>query len=127
MNRSKLAFLFAAAGAALALSPTQLAAQATGKPGLLGVQIEVKPEGPEITQMLPDRTAAAIGFRVGDILLEAGGKPISQEVLMDYMKQLKVGDQVSFRVKRAGAVVDLAGKAVAPPEGAPAPAVQPQG
>jgi hypothetical protein len=28
------------------------------------------------------------------------------------MKQVKVGDQVSFKAKRAGAVVDLTGKAV---------------
>jgi C-terminal processing protease CtpA/Prc len=134
MNKSKFAFLLAA-GAALALSPAQVAAQATGdpaaaqaagKPGLLGVQIMLKPEGPEIVEMLPDRTAAAIGFKVGDVLVEAGGKPISQEVLQEYMKQVKAGDQVSFKVKRAGAVVDLTGNAVGAPEGAPAPAAAPQ-
>jgi S1-C subfamily serine protease len=135
MNKLNLAAVLAA-GASLALSSAPLAAQATqdpaaarpaGKPGLLGVQIMLKPEGPEIVEMLPDRTAAAIGFKVGDILLEAGGKPISEEVLQDYMKQLKVGDPVSFKVRRAGAVVDLTGKAVGAPEGAAAPAAQPQG
>ncbi len=133
---NKLNFAAAlAAGAALALSSAPLAAQATeappaapaaGKPGLLGVQIMLKPEGPEIVEMLPDRTAAAIGIKVGDILLEVGGKPISQEVLQDYMKQLKVGDPVSFKVRRAGAEVVLSGKAVGGPGGAAAPAAQPQ-
>lgn len=124
MTRFKFALLLAA-GAALALSPAHLAAQAAAKPVSLGLQIQVKPDGPEIVAMLPDRTGAAIGFKLGDILLEAGGKPISQEVLQDYVKQVKEGDQVSFKVKRAGEVLDLTGKAVAAPEGAPAPIVQP--
>ena len=126
MNKFKFAAILAA-GVALALSPAHLAAQAAAKPVSLGLQIQVKPDGPEIIAMLPDRTGAAVGFKLGDILLEAGGKPISQEVLQDYMKQVKEGDQVSFKVKRAGAVVDLTGKAVAAPEGAPAPTVKPLG
>lgn len=71
--------------------------------------------------MLPDRTAAAIGFKVGDILLEAGGTPISQEVLMEYLKEKKEGDSLSFKVKRADEVIELTGKAVATPAGAAAP------
>lgn len=126
MNKLKFAAILAA-GAALALSPAHVAAQAPAKPASLGVQIADNPEGPEITALLPDRTGAAIGFKVGDILLEAGGKPISPEVLQDYVKQIKEGDQVSFKVKRAGATVDLTGKGVAKPEGAPAPTPQPQG
>ena len=124
MKQFRLA-AFLAAGAALALAPAHVAAQAA-KPVSLGVQMNVTPEaeGPEVVAMLPDRTAAAVGFKIGDILLEAGGKPISREVLDAYMKQLKEGDQVSFKVKRAGAIVDLTGKAVAAPEGAPAPTVQ---
>jgi C-terminal processing protease CtpA/Prc len=123
MNKLNFAAILAA-GAALALSPAHVAAQAA-KPVSLGVQMDVTPEaeGPEVVAMLPDRTAAAVGFKIGDILLEAGGKPISREVLEEYMKQLKEGDQVSFKVKRAGAVVDLTGKAVATPEGAPEPTV----
>ena len=82
--------------------------------------------------MLPDRTGAAIGFKVGDILIEAAGKPVSPEVIMEYMKQLKEGDQVSFKVKRAGAIIELTGKGMAAPEGSkPLPPLpqqsQPQG
>jgi C-terminal processing protease CtpA/Prc len=126
MKKLKFAAILAA-GAALALSPTHVAAQAAAKPASFGAQIQLKPEGPEIAALLPDRTAAAIGLKVGDILVEAGGKPISQEVFVEYMKQIKEGDPVSFKVKRAGAVVDLTGKGVAKPEGAAAATPQPQG
>ena len=128
MNKSKFAVLIAA-GALLALSPLHLAAQAPAKPVSLGIQFSGNPEGTEaeVVQMLPDRTGAAIGFKVGDILIEAGGKPVSREVLMAYMKEKKEGDQLSFKVKRAGAVVELTGKGMAAPEGAPAMTPQPQG
>jgi S1-C subfamily serine protease len=116
-----------AAGAVLALSPAHVAAQAAAKPVSLGIAFAPTAEGAEVVQMLPDRTGAAIGFKVGDILIEAGGKPISQEVLMDYMKQLKDGDQVSFKVKRGDAVVELAGKGMAAPEGSPPLPPPPQG
>ena len=124
MMRFKLAAILAA-GAALALSPAPACAQAEARPVSLGVRIEVQPQGPVIVEILPDRTAAAMGFQVGDILLEAGGRPISPEVLRDYWEQRQVGDQVSFKVQRAGAVVELTGTAMAAPAGAPAPPAQP--
>lgn len=120
MNRSNLALLLAAA-AVLALPPADAAAQPAAKPVSLGIQFSGNPEGTEaeVVQMLPDRTGAAIGFKLGDVLIEAGGKPVSREVLMAYMKEKKEGDQLSFKVRRAGAVVELAGKGMAAPEGAP--------
>lgn len=123
MNKLNFAVILAA-GAALALSPAHVAAQAAPKPISLGLQLQVKPDGAEVLQTLPDRTGAAMRFKVGDILIEAGGRPISQEVLQEFLKQTKEGDQVSFKVKRAGAVVELTGKAMVAPEGAPAPTVQ---
>ena len=123
MNKLKFAAMLAA-GAALALSPAHVAAQAAAKPVSLGVKLQVSPEGAEVAEMLPDRTAAAVGLKVGDILVEAGGKPISPEVLQEYVKQLSEGDQVSFKVKRAGVVTDVSGKAVGAPEGAPVPTMQ---
>ena len=99
-----------------------------GKAVSLGVQFSGNPEGTEaeVVKMLPDRTGAAIGFRVGDILIEAGGKPVSREVLMAYMKEKKEGDQLSFKVRRGSAVVELAGKGMAAPEGAPPLTPQPE-
>jgi S1-C subfamily serine protease len=127
MNKSKFAIRLAA-GALLALSPVHLGAQAPAKPVSLGIQFSGNPEGTEaeVVEMLPDRTGAAIGFKVGDILIEAGGKPVTRDVLMAYMKAKKEGDQLSFKVKRAGTVVELTGKGMAAPEGAPAMTPQPQ-
>ncbi len=124
---SKLTFVVVAA--ALALSPAQVAAQAAAKPVSLGIQFSGNPEGTEaeVVKMLSDRTGAAIGFKVGDILIEAGGKPVTREVLMAYMKEKKEGDQLSFKVKRGGGVVELTGTGMAAPEGAPALIAQPEG
>ena len=109
------------AGAALALSPASAAAQEPAKPVSLGIQFSGNPQNTEaeVVKMLPDRTGAAIGFKVGDILIEAGGKPVSRDVLMAYMKQVKVGDQLSFKVRRGGQVIELTGKGMAAPEGSP--------
>lgn len=114
-----------AAGAAIGLSPTHAGAQEAARP-ILGVRIQVQPEGPVISEILPGQTAAAIGFQVGDVLLEAGGRPISQEVLQEYWGQVREGDQVTFRVQRAGAVIELTGRAVAAPNDAPAPTAESQ-
>lgn len=126
MNTLKLVTMLAGAALALALSPVHVAAQTEAKPVSLGIQFLVTPEGPEVSAMLPDWTGEAIGFRIGDLLIEAGGKPISEEVLKGYLKEKKEGDQLSFKVKRANAVIELTGKAIAVPEGVQPLTGQPQ-
>ncbi|HEY0112660.1 MAG TPA: PDZ domain-containing protein [Allosphingosinicella sp.] len=134
MNKLKLAVIFAA-GAALALSPAHVAAQETAKPISLGIKLEHVTEGlgegvaegGQVTAMLPDRTGAALGLKVGDILIEAGGTPISGEVFRAYMKDKKAGDELVFKVKRGDAMIEVKGKGLAAPEGSSAPAAQPQG
>lgn len=96
-----------AAGAALALSPSNVAAQ---EPPL---QFRLVPEGAEVANIVAEGPAAELGLKLGDIVVEVGGKPFTPEVFMDYMQGKKAGDPVSFKVKRAGAVVDVAGKAPA--------------
>ena len=108
MNKLKFAAILAA-GAALALSPAHVAAQ-EGPP----IQLKQHAEGAEVSIMPSDGPAASLGLKVGDIVLEVGGKPITREVLQEYMMSKKEGDPVSFKVKRAGAVVDVNGKAPAP-------------
>jgi predicted metalloprotease with PDZ domain len=125
MNKLNFAAILAA-GAALALSPAHVAAQAEAKPVSMGIRLKPHAEGGEVAVLLPGLTGAAVGFEVGDILIEAGGTPVSPKVLQEYMKTVRAGDQVSFKVKRAGAVVELTGKGVAAPEGASAPMAQPQ-
>ena len=111
MNNFKYSAIFAA-GAALALSPGHVAAQ-EGSP----IQLRQHPEGAEVAVMRSDGPAAVLGLEVGDIVLEVGGKPISREVLREYMQSKKEGDPVSFKAKRAGTVVDVTGKAPPPPQG----------
>jgi S1-C subfamily serine protease len=113
MNKLKFAAILAG-GAALALSPSYVAAQAGP-----AIQLAQHPEGAEVAVMVPDGPAAVLGLKVGDIVLEVGGKPISREVFMAYVKEKKEGDPVSFKVKRAGAVVDVTGKAPPPPPAPP--------
>ena len=104
MNKIKLAAILAA-GAALALSSSYVAAQ---EPPL---QFRLVPEGAEVATIVDEVPAAELGLKLGDIVVEVGGKPFTAEALMDYMKSKKAGDPVSFKVKRAGAVVDVTGKA----------------
>lgn len=111
MNKLKFAVILAA-GAALVLSPAHLAAQA-GPP----IQLRQHPEGAEVTVMLPDGPAASLGLMVGDIVLEVGGRPISREVLLEYMTSKQEGEPVSFKVKRGGAVIEVTGTAPPPPQG----------
>lgn len=49
-------------------------------------------------------------------MLEVGGKPTNREVYRAYMYGKKEGDTVSFKVKRAGTVIDVIGKAPVPPK-----------
>jgi S1-C subfamily serine protease len=130
MNGSKLAALLAAGAAALALSPTPLAAQEAAKRISLGMAIDHmaddQTEGGEVTAMLPDRTGAALGFKVGDIIIEAGGKPISGAAFREYMQARKPGDELVFKVKRGDSVLVLKGIGLAASEGAPTLTAQPQ-
>lgn len=121
MAKSNLA---AVPAAALALLCAHVAAQAA--PISMGIQLEQVPETPEVIAVLPDRTGAALGFKVGDILLEANGQPVSRDVLLAYMKDKKAGDELVFKVQRGGDVIELRGKGVAAPQGA-APTPPPQG
>ena len=130
MNKLDLAVIFSI-GAALALSPAHVAAQAAEKPISMGIKTEHITDGgldgAGITSLLPGHTGAALGFKVGDIIIKVDGKPISPDVLAEYRKQKKVGDQLNFTVIRAGAEVEISGTAMAAPEGAPAPTPQPEG
>lgn len=126
MNRLNFAVIVAA-GSALAMSPTHVAAQAPANSVSLGIALMPGEEGPEVAKVFPNRGGEALGLKVGDIVVEAGGMPISPEVLQAYMKQLKPGDQMRFKVKRTGAILELTGKAMATPKNSPAPNLQPVG
>ena len=109
-----------AAAAAIVLSPLPAAAQAQGKPISMGIRVAGTPAGPSVAMILPGRTAEAMGFKVGDILVEADGRPISPEVLEAYMEGKKAGDELAFKVKRGETLIELKGKGLGAPEDASA-------
>ena len=81
----------------------------------LGLSLEPHPEGALVTVVTPGGTAAAMGVNVGDIIIELGAKPISPQVVQDYVQKTKIGDQVTMKVKRKDAIMELTGKAMARP------------
>lgn len=116
--------------AALALSAEAVAqpqqaqpAAATAPPPVgLGVGIEDGPEGVIIANVVPGGTAAAIGIRPGDILLQVGGRAVTgPQVVSEYVQSLRAGDGVSVLVRREGRSFELTGKAMPRPEAPPPP------
>ena len=95
------------------------AAQAESKPISMGIKLMRTPAGPAVGSIAPDRTGAALGFKVGDLLLDSDGKPITPQVLEAYMDGKEVGDELSFKVKRGETVIELKGKGLAAPEAIP--------
>ncbi len=111
MNILKLAGVMTAA-AALAASPAHVAAQASASVNM-GIDLRQHPEGAEVTGLLPEGTGSAMGVKVGDIIVEVNGRPISAQVVQEHTEKTVVGDEVRFRVKRADSLIDLTGKALA--------------
>jgi N-acetylneuraminic acid mutarotase len=108
----------AMAQAQQAQPPTQKVQPQVG----LGVGMEEAPEGARILNVLPGGTAAAIGIRPGDVLLQVGGRAVTgPRVVSEYVQGLKIGGPVSVRVRRDGRNVDLAGRALARPAGSAGP------
>lgn len=119
-----------AGAAALALSVAAVAqaqqaqpAAAAAQPAVgLGVGIGDAPEGATITMVAPGSTAAALGMRAGDVLLQVGGRPVTgPQVVTEYVQSLNVGDPVSVLVRRDGRTLELTGKALARPKAPPPP------
>ena len=106
MPKIAVAAILAAAAAAV-VSPAAAAAQAQEKSISMGIRVAGTPAGPEVAMILSGRTAEAMGFKVGDILVEADGKPISPQVLEAYMDGKKAGDGLAFKVKRGEALIGI--------------------
>ena len=111
-----------AGAAALTLAVAAVAPAQQGQPPVaaaqpavgLGVGLAEDAEGLRIANVAPGGTAAAIGVRPGDILLQVGGRPVhGVQVIGEYVQSLKVGDPVTVTVKRDGRTVELKGKALA--------------
>jgi hypothetical protein len=117
-----LALSVAAIAQAQQAQQAQAPAAKAQPPVGLGVGMEEDPEGARVLSVAPGGTAAAMGMRAGDILVEVGGKKVTgPEVVGEYVQGLVVGDRVSIMVRREGRIVDLEGTAMARPAGQQGP------
>jgi S1-C subfamily serine protease len=67
-----------------------------------------QPTGLRITEVVPGGPAARAGIREGDLLLTAGGQPItSPQALQGLMLADAIGRQLPITVVRNGALVDV--------------------
>lgn len=75
---------------------------------MLGVSGEDDPAGCRILSIAPDSPAAKAGVKVGDIIVRFDGMDVTKfDELVERINTHKAGDEVSFRVLRAGKPVEL--------------------
>jgi S1-C subfamily serine protease len=76
----------------------------------LGVEVrnDAQAGGPVITAVTEGSPAAKGGLKAGDVVLKVGGKATknAKEAVAE-VKKAKVGDEVTFHVKRAGKEMDV--------------------
>jgi Lon-like protease len=83
------------------MSQSQLIAAAVAL-RYLGHKVDAKPNGAEVTLVFPD-TPAAGKLGVGDVIVEANGKPVQTPGdLRSAMESVKPGESVTFVVRRSG-------------------------
>jgi Do/DeqQ family serine protease len=82
---------------------TQLIKSGEVKRGWLGFVTQDQKQGVVISQVQPDSPAAAAGLKEGDVVLEAGKRPIrNSSDLRNRLGLAAVGDTLDFRVSRGG-------------------------
>lgn len=95
-------------------------AQNAAPPAALGIAVGDSDGKPVVAHVLPNLTAAKMGVLEGDLIIEAGGKPItSAEQVIAYAHELTVGGDVSIVVQRGDGVFKLTGLATARPDDMP--------
>ncbi len=125
MTRTRLiAAALVLAAAVLGGADPARAQDGAKKPPYLGVGIEQGAPRPTIAQVAPGSPGEAMGVKVGDVIVEANGSPIATVADLQKAFADKVaGDDVSFKLERAGAIVEVAGKLGEQPTPEPPPSV----
>lgn len=72
--------------------------------------------GARVDDVIPGQSGAALGVQKGDLVVQAGGRPITDPAsLVDFTTTLTRGDAVEIKVIRNGKDVTLRGKAIGRP------------
>jgi len=95
----------------------------SGQPPRLGVVVETgtfdPSQGVPVKSVVAGSTAAAIGLQVGDLIAALNTKPVhSDRDLIAALEGLAVGQEITVKVKRAGAEKILTGTLLTPPTSA---------
>jgi serine protease Do len=69
--------------------------------GILGINLEESPDGPRVTQVLPRSAASKAGIQVDDIITHVNGERVTtRATLVDTIRRMWVGDDVTLRIRR---------------------------
>lgn len=113
------ALLLAGLTAAHLLAATPAAADTLPRKGFLGIGMPPALQqgaGAVIGDVLPGGTAATLGLRPGDVVVEAGGEAVRGPAeLAGYAAALTSGAPVTLKVRRGQRVLQLTGSAAARP------------
>jgi len=119
--RNFLAGLSLAVTATAGLTSSASLAQAQVPPAALGIAVGDETGRPVVRQVLAGLTAEKMAVQEGDLIIEAGGKPVSQaSEVIGYAHSLTVGAPVALTVRRGDKVLKLAGVAMPRPSDMPA-------
>lgn len=84
-----------------------IAVQPTPLPAAIAESAPGEPAGLLVTDVVPGSAAEAAGFIPGDLLIGLGAAEPGLERLVSALRALRVGEPVTFRVWRAGALRDI--------------------
>jgi serine protease Do len=112
--------IFAVTGATINRVAPKLIEQGYISHGFLGIALQAVALPREMQEKLrqdagimllglePEGPAAAAGLMLGDVLISAGGQPLSApEALAEFLHRTPAGQSVKFQVLRAGTVLEL--------------------
>jgi membrane-associated protease RseP (regulator of RpoE activity) len=79
-----------------------------GERPYLGIRYIQRPRGAEVQEVIPGSPAEGAGLRVGDLIREVDGRPVSpSRPLADVLSAYRPGDRVVLTVEREGREIEI--------------------